>query len=160
MLSRCYCDNTRYRYKTYEDCEVCEEWKLFSNFKNWFDENYIEGYDLDKDLLVKNNRIYSPETCLFVPHKLNTLFRELGRKKQCKSVGVTIQAKNRLKIFRASGRVNEKNTTLGQYSTEDEAHKAFVCAKIATVRKMANEYYRKGEIDNKVYNAVINYEII
>ena len=48
-------------------CSVCEEWKHFSNFKKWFDENYIEGFDIDKDILIKGNKVYSPEACSFVP---------------------------------------------------------------------------------------------
>ena len=53
MLFRCSTKNTQ---ETYNDCSVCEEWLRFSNFKRWFDENYIDGFQLDKDILVKGNK--------------------------------------------------------------------------------------------------------
>ena len=57
-------------------CTVCEEWLNYSNFKVWYDQNRIKGMalDLDKDILFKGNKVYSPETCCFVPHAINTLF--------------------------------------------------------------------------------------
>lgn len=74
MISRCY-NEKDYRYKWYglKGVKVCDEWLYFSNFKKWFDENYIEGYCLDKDVKQKDipNKIYSPETCLFISIKEN-----------------------------------------------------------------------------------------
>lgn len=67
MLARCYSASHHKRYPTYSNCSVCKEWHLFSNFKKWFDENYIEGYHLDKDILVQDNKVYSPQTCVFIP---------------------------------------------------------------------------------------------
>lgn len=160
MIARCYCENTRNKYKTYENCEVCDEWKYFSNFKRWYDENCIVGYDLDKDLLIPDNKLYSPETCLFVPHRLNTLFRELGRKKECRMTGVSFSKKSKSKIYRASARVNEKFRTIGIYQTEQEAHEAFVKEKHKEVIRLANEYHKNKLINDKVYNAVVNYKII
>lgn len=48
---------------------------FFSNFAEWFDKHHVEGWELDKDILVSGNRTYSPETCCFVPHEINVLFR-------------------------------------------------------------------------------------
>ena len=63
MLRRCYSDG----YQTYKDCSVCDEWKFYSVFREWFYDNYYkvddEEMNLDKDLLVKNNKIYCPEKC-------------------------------------------------------------------------------------------------
>lgn len=159
MLSRCYCENTRNRYKTYEDCEVCEEWKLFSNFKKWFDEHYIEGYDLDKDLLIPNNRIYSKDSCVFVPHKLNTLFRELGRTKECVLDGVSLIKSRKSKTYRAAIRIGGKIVNLGVFKSEIEAHKVYLEAKYKEASNVANEYYKANKISEKVYNAVLNFKI-
>lgn len=157
MISRCYCNNTRNRYKTYEDCEVSDEWKYFSNFKKWFDEHHIEGYDLDKDLLIPNNRIYSAETCIFVPHRLNTLFRELGRAKECSMAGVSFDKKPNHNKYRVVFRSNGKSKCLYGFKTEIEAHNSYVKSKIEEVRRVANEFYDNGDIDDKVYNAVVTY---
>lgn len=67
MFTRCYNPNYHAVEPTYKDACVCEEWWTASNFKKWFDENYVEGYQLDKDILVKGNKVYGPNTCCFVP---------------------------------------------------------------------------------------------
>ena len=78
MLRRCYDSKFHEKRPTYVDCEVCEEWHNFQNFAKWYDNNYyeIEGerMHLDKDILVKHNKIYSSETCVFVPHAINSLW--------------------------------------------------------------------------------------
>ena len=62
MIERCYCTKRLLRFPTYSDCTVCDEWHNFQNFAIWFDDNYIEGYHLDKDVKIKGNRVYSPDT--------------------------------------------------------------------------------------------------
>ena len=83
MLKRCYDEKYHEKYPTYKDCEICEEWHNFQKYGKWFEENYysIEGEKmcLDKDVLVKHNKIYSPETCIFVPERINTLFTKCDR---------------------------------------------------------------------------------
>ena len=86
MMQRCYDKNVHKKYKPeYADKCVCEEWQNYANFKLWFDEHYVpcksNQMDLDKDLLVQGNKIYSPETCVFLVHYQNTLFE--GRKGDC-----------------------------------------------------------------------------
>ena len=66
MLERCYLPRRLNEYPTYRDCFVCNEWHNFQTFAAWHKENYIEGYHLDKDIKVDGNKIYSPDTCLFV----------------------------------------------------------------------------------------------
>lgn len=66
MIRRCYDEKLHKRLPTYKDCTVCEEWHNFENFHKWFQDNYIEGFELDKDIRVQNNKLYSPETCMFV----------------------------------------------------------------------------------------------
>ena len=72
ILKRCY---THYKchQSSYEGCSIVPEWLIYSTFKKWFDANYISDYQLDKDLLVKGNKVYSPETCCFVPQEINKL---------------------------------------------------------------------------------------
>lgn len=74
MMRRCY-DPKNNRNKSYSDCSVCDEWKAFSVFERWYSQNYVEGWHLDKDILVKGNREYSPDKCCFVPNEINCLFR-------------------------------------------------------------------------------------
>lgn len=89
MLARCY--NTIYHknHPTYIDCEVCEKWLNYQNFAKWFNENYIDGFHLDKDVLIKDNKIYSPETCCFIPNEINILFIKPKINKYNLPTGVT-----------------------------------------------------------------------
>lgn len=78
MFSRCYDEKQLLREPTYRDCEVCEEWHNFQNFAKWFEENWYE-YDykleLDKDLLSNGSKLYSPETCVFLPKSINSALK-------------------------------------------------------------------------------------
>lgn len=71
MMYRCYSEKAKVTHPTYKDCFVCEEWHNFSAFYAWYTENYIDGYELDKDIKIKGNKIYSPNTCTFVSPREN-----------------------------------------------------------------------------------------
>ena len=84
MLRRCYSDKLRWKYPAYEDCEMCDEWLNLQNFCEWYFENYYDVGDggrmhIDKDILFKGNRIYSPEKCIFVPQRINMVFTKKNR---------------------------------------------------------------------------------
>lgn len=76
MMNRCYNEKFHARQPQYKNCTVCEEWHNFCNYRLWYEGNKYgdEPLDLDKDILFKGNTIYSPETCVLVPHIINTLF--------------------------------------------------------------------------------------
>lgn len=78
MLMRCYDSKFQEKHPAYIGAIVCEEWLYYSKFKEWYDENYPKHlvdkgikFELDKDLLSENNKIYSPSTCVFLPKKIN-----------------------------------------------------------------------------------------
>lgn len=73
MLERCYSDKNFKKYPSYIGCTVCYEWLIFSKFKSWMENQDWKGKQLDKDIRVKGNKIYSPETCSFVSHAVNTI---------------------------------------------------------------------------------------
>jgi len=73
MIARCYNPGNHLIMPTYKECSVADEWLNFQNFAKWFDVNYICGFDLDKDILVDGNKVYSPDTCLFVSTKSNSI---------------------------------------------------------------------------------------
>lgn len=74
MLTRAYSDVELLRRPSTEDVKVCEEWHNFQNFAEWFNGNYINGWELDKDIITPGNFLYSPETCCFIPREINTRF--------------------------------------------------------------------------------------
>ena len=86
MVQRCYDKKLHKKYKPeYKDKSVCEEWLNYSNFRIWFDEHFVPSknnqIDLDKDLLVQGNKVYSPETCVFLLHYQNTMFERSAKDK-------------------------------------------------------------------------------
>lgn len=80
MLARCYYPKTA-RYESYGGIgvEVSKEWLSYHNFAEWFYENYVEGFHLDKDILSIDGMLYSKEVCCFVPRELNNLFIQRPR---------------------------------------------------------------------------------
>jgi len=74
MLNRCYGKLYQKEKPTYRGCTVCEEWHNFQNFALWYEENYPNDgieYQLDKDIKIKGNKVYSPDSCAFVTRKDN-----------------------------------------------------------------------------------------
>ena len=71
MLERCYSIKYQESQPTYIGCSVTDEWLTFSAFKNWMEKQNFEGMQLDKDLLIEGNKVYSPETCVFVSGMVN-----------------------------------------------------------------------------------------
>lgn len=158
MLSRCYgADNAANSYK---DCFVCDEWLSFLNFKKWFDDpknNYRNGYHLDKDILIKGNKVYSPQTCCFVPPEINTLF--VNRKAARGDFPIGVSRINGNGNYRASFRKNGERVVLGVYKTPKEAFEAYKYAKEKHIKDIAKQYYWNSLITPKVYNALMNYKV-
>jgi hypothetical protein len=127
---------------------VCDEWKTHSGFKQWFDENYIEGYSLDKDILVKGNKLYSPDTCCFVPVEINNLL--IKRKKHRGDLPIGVGRMNgRYRAF-----LHKKH--LGMFDTIIEAFNAYKNAKEKEIKYIASLYFNKGLISKRVFNALIS----
>lgn len=154
MLGRCY--NTKSKKQpTYEGCSVCNDWLRFSNFKKWFDENYVDGYALDKDILVKGNKVYSPETCCFVPAEINSIFTKRQNKRGFYPIGVFRNGEG----FSSKVSMFGKTVRLGTYKTPEEAFAVYKQAKEAYIKEVARKYYDEGKIARNVYDALMRYEV-
>ncbi len=165
MLRRCY--NAKYREKkpTYKECEVCDDWCNYTNFGNWYEENYyeIEGERmcLDKDILHKGNKIYSPENCIFVPERINLLFTKNDKTRGKYPIGVHYNKQN--KKFRAECSVydfetnKKKSRFLGYYNTPTEAFEVYKKFKEKNIKEVADYY--KNQIPKDIYDAMYNYKI-
>ena len=160
MLERCYSKEKRYKNPTYEDCTVCKEWHNFQNFAKWYEENYyeIEGEKmcLNKDILVKGNKIYSPSTCILVPNRINVLFCKSDKVRGDLPIGVGLS--NRIKNpYRAYCHDGEKYMALGNYNTPKEAFQVYKLYKERLVKQVADEY--KPYIPKELYEAMYRYEV-
>lgn len=159
MLRRCYSESFHKKQPTYKDCIVCEEWKDYSKFKNWFDINCYkingEKIELDKDILIKGNKIYSPETCIFVPKKINSLFVKRNKSRGDCLMGVTLDKKSNKYV--AYIKENGKSFNLGRYDTEIDAFNSYKIRKENYIKQIADEY--KNKIPKILYDAMYNYTV-
>lgn len=127
MLQRCYSTKHKERWPTYQNCTVCDEWLTFSNFKSWVQTQEWEGKHLDKDILVEGNKMYSPETCVFVDHRINSFILDSCASRGEFPIGVYLEKKRNK--YRAQAWIDGKQKTLGRFDTPEEAHQAWLKAK-------------------------------
>jgi hypothetical protein len=160
MIVRCFNDKYHEKQPTYETCTVCEEWLDFNNFLEWFEnpENgYREGYQLDKDLFGGDSKHYSPENCCFLPQTVNCMMTRGAKiRGKVKSIGVTFKAG----YYVARCNFGHKEAKqVGRFDNEQDAFEAYKKAKKDYIVQLANDLYSKGEITERVYNGLLNYEI-
>lgn len=128
VLERCYSDSFQKRSPTYKGCSVDNRWHNFQEFANYFEVNYKDGFQLDKDLLVLGNKIYGPDTCIFIPHRVNTFLIK------CKSVEGNLvgvcHKKLTNKYIALCNRGTGRQTHLGTFDTKEGAHEAWVLFKL------------------------------
>ena len=158
MLGRCYDEEYMYKNPTYVDCFVCDDWLNFQNFAKWYNDNYYNidnmTMALDKDILYKGNRIYSPETCIFVPQQINSLFTNNHNIRGELPIGVKKKG-NKFEAYCNNGYgkvcyVGNSDTIVGAF----ELYKEF---KEAIIKQIADDY--KDNIPYKLYEAMYNYKI-
>ena len=159
MLERCYSDSFKKRCPTYEDCEVCDKFKSYEYFYEWC-HNQIgfdnEGWHLDKDLLVKGNKVYSEDSCIFIPQEINKVLVKREALRGEHLIGVCWNKK--ASAFVARVRKNKgKREHLGYFNTELEAFNVYKTAKESYLKEQANEW--KSQIDERAYDALMNYEL-
>jgi len=159
-LKRCYDVKYLKKYPSYKGCTVCEEWHNYQNFAKWYDENYYEipneKMQLDKDILVKGNKIYSPETCVFVPQRINYIVLGRNRKRGKYPIGVYLHS-DKDKFCAQSHDINAKMIYLGRYITPEEAFKVYKQYKEDVIKQIAEKY--KNFIPKILYNALYSYKI-
>lgn len=151
MLERCYHAKSAHQYPAYYGiCTVCEEWKCFQTFAEWYkarEYDVDERLHLDKDIKCPGNTVYSPETCMLVPQKINAMFMNKTNKRGLPN-GITKGAKGYL--------VKYNGEHLGVYPTVEEAYYHQTQKKKEAIVELANEY--KSIVPKYVYTAVLAYE--
>lgn len=144
MLRRCYSNSFISKNVTYRGATVCQEWKTFSVFKEWMEEQSWEGKDLDKDLLVEGNLLYSPETCIFIPKTLNQFFKDRSNDRGNLPLGVIFKKKQGKYNARCSNPFTGKRESLGMYNTPEEAHQAWMRRKHVLSNEWADILEKEG----------------
>jgi hypothetical protein len=157
MMNRCYSEKFHKNRPLHVDCYVCEEWHNFQNFAEWVDENYYKVNDeimcLDKDILVKGNKIYSPETCIFVPSLINSLLNRQTRKRGDYPIGVSKH--KQCDMYSSECSLNKDKIKIGLFNTPIEAFIKYKEVKEKVIKDTAENY--KNFIPTRLYEALINY---
>ena len=159
MLERCYSDAFKNKCPTYTDCEVSENFLHYEYFYEWCHKQIgfsNEGCHLDKDLLVKGNKVYSESTCVFLPQEINKVLIKSEKMRGKHLIGVCWH--NTKKAFMAQVSKNKAGLEyLGYFKTELEAFNAYKTAKESFIKEQAEEW--KDKIDVRAYEALMNYKV-
>lgn len=159
MLQRCYSEKLHRKHPTYAGCTVSDDFKYFQRFAKWCQLQVgfgLDGYHLDKDVLLKGNKLYSEETCVFVPSNINLLLIKRHARRGEYPIGVNwyeLDQKYRASCSEGGG----KSKHLGYFTTPEAAFLVYKAFKETLIKRLAQEYY--GIIDHRVYEALLAYEV-
>lgn len=130
MIKRCYDKKTQDRFPSYIGCEVSKKWSRFSAFKRWF-LWYVEHYSLDKskqkdlcldkDIINKGNKTYSPESCALVDHVTNNFSLSGGSKRASSDMRVSFRKDTLKYSVSIKSPITGRHQSLGCYKTKSEA---------------------------------------
>lgn len=163
ILQRCYAQKRGSRNDGYSDCHVSENFKSYSFFYDWCQNQTgfgnIDGasraWCLDKDILFKRNRLYSEDTCVFVPQEINALLLRKQKNRGEYPIGVSLHKQRQR--YTASCGINGKVTHIGIYDTPHEAFLSYKSAKEQQIRIVAEKY--KDQLDQRTYEALLGYQV-
>ena len=151
MFARCYNEKYHINRPTYTNCEVCSEWYNYQNFGKWYEENYYEVQGeqmcLDKDILVKDNKLYSPSTCTFVPKRINSFFN-INTTSQHISKGVCFSKAHQKYVSQCYNFVGRKKYKY--YKNYDDAIKGYRICRNKAINDILGYY------DNKIPEKILN----
>ena len=170
IVSRSYGYAEKKKRPKYQDVTCCDEWLLYENFYEWLHaqenfDNWLNGelWAIDKDILVKGNKIYSPDTCCLVPLEVNSLFIKSDASRGKYPIGVYFNKRLNKFCAQISKRTKQngkmKQDFLGYYNSQESAFYAYKKAKEDHIKQVAQEEFDAGNITKKCYDAMINYKV-
>ncbi|HBY7915527.1 hypothetical protein [Acinetobacter baumannii] len=160
VLSRCYNQKFLDKCPSYIGVNCSEEWFVLSKFVEDIHEvpNHhryeLEGWNLDKDILIKGNRTYSKDAVCFVPKEINSLFTKSDATRGSLPIGVHLVREG---VYTSSIRLAGKKTNLGCFRNSLEAFETYKQAKHQEIKRLANKW--KDQIHDSVYEALLRYEV-
>lgn len=152
MLNRCYGVSFLDKNPTYRDVIVCNEWLLFSKFRDWWVLNYVDGFELDKDI-IGSGLIYGPDDCIYVPGWINSFTIDRAADRGDYPIGVSIRKDSGLFVAQCGNRkIKNGREHLGYFETAEGAHSAWRSRKLEMAMESRGEM---DEIDARIYPAII-----
>ena len=166
ILQRCFDSKKKIELPTYKEATICDEWLLYENFYEWLhnQENFdkwLNGdkWNIDKDIIVKGNKLYSPETCCLVPGYVNIIFTKRNNYRGDYPIGVYKPKNSNKYKARCHVGTGEKDRTIGYFNTCEEAFNAYKNVKEKYIKEVAQEEYKLGNITKACYEAMMKYEV-
>ena len=163
VLKRCYDPKLHERYPTYKDCMIEDYLLNFQHMGEWIENNYYEVLGeqmcLDKDILCKANKVYSRETCIFVPQRINTLFVKNDKTRGDNPIGVNPRSSGNYQVL--CNNKYGKNIYLGTYATKKEAFQVYKNYKEKVIKEVIDSYEERipEPYYSKLREAMYNYEV-
>lgn len=164
-LRRSYDKKFHHKYPTYIGCSVDPRWHNYQEFCKWADNQvFFKGYKLDKDLLVRGNKIYGPDTCTYLPNELNCIISMQYTARESVPNGVSKVWNPKAKktwvanVSQKGDKSKPKSHCIGYFTTPEEARLAYISAKKAYIEERATLY--RDRISKAAYNALMAWEIL
>jgi len=152
---RCYCPtDTSYKWYGGKGVTVSEEWLNFQNFAKWYEDNYREGFEIDKDLLSKDSKLYSKDTCVFIPRSINSFLAKSGRSNPC----ITETPVGNFSV-QVNDSLSDGLRYVGTFESLEEAIEARNKHKDSIRKSLVNHHYSLGDIDERTYKAILEYPL-
>lgn len=162
ILERCFDKKLKEKCPTYINATCCNEWLLYENFYEWlhkqpnFDKWLTEKrWAIDKDILYKGNKVYSPETCCLVPQNINSLFT----KRDCDRGSLPIGVQKHQQKYRACLTALKQHIALPVRDTINEAFLDYKECKESIIKQVAQTEFYNGNITKRCYDAMMKYEV-
>lgn len=158
VLERCFDNKFKQRRPTYENVTCCDEWLSFATFLEWVNKEMDYsgkplGMQLDKDIIVRGNNVYSPLACSFVPHAVNSLLTASDAIRGDLPIGVSVHKERYQSQLKCLG----KTKHLGYYNTQEEAFAAYKIAKEAQIKLVAMQH--RDVLKPAAFESLMNWEI-
>jgi len=158
MLERCFSEKCKQNQPTYQDVTCSKDWLSMTKFIEDVSQMKgfgFDGWELDKDIIHKGSKLYSKDSCCFVPTEVNLLLIKCGNSRGEYPIGVNFNKQSGK--FKAQLRINGKLKHLGYFTTPEEAFQAYKLAKEAQIKAVAEKW--KHLLDERVYLALLAYEV-
>mgnify|MGYP003475037120 FL=1 len=158
MINRCYNQKTHVKNPTYTNCLVSDNFLNYSYFYDWAQQQIgfnVHGWQLDKDIILKGNKLYNENFCAFVPKEINSFFTDRKSDRGDFPIGVCFDSDTMKYMARCC--VNGKRKTIGRFDSPEIAFAAYKNVKEKTCKDLAEKW--KHLVDPRVFTSMIGWTV-